>query len=1001
MRRKIASLFGLTVIMAMLLAMPGFADGPDVGPIPPEALEEILGAKGEPAVYIVQLRDNPVIAYEGDISVLAATKPERGDHINPNSAKVKKYVKFLDSKHADALAIVGGEKFYDYFYSFNGFAAVLTPSQAVKMAKLPDVVKLFKDEFKFPVTDNSSEFLGLTAEGGLWDMGYDGEDVIIGVIDTGIWPEHPSFSDQEDLVDRPGNSGKRILAYGPPPADWYGTCQPGELWSQDDCNNKLIGARYFKDGFTNNEIKISNDYLSARDAHGHGSHTASTAGGNAGVSASIMGGDLGTISGMAPRARIAMYKACWADAGCAVSDLTMAIDQAVADGVDVINYSIGSSSTTLTPDNFAFLFAANAGVFVATSAGNTGPGPSTIGSPSWIPWLTTVGASTQDRTFQGSVVLGETSEFFGASVTGGTDVLPLVDSNDAGSELCIPGELNPGVVTGKIVLCKRGDIARVEKSHAVDMAGGAGMILYNASDAQTQNTDNHWVPSVHINNTDGLTIKDYIASKDAGATAHAQIKGGEFTVIDAPWMAAFSSRGPNGGAMDIIKPDITAPGVNILAANSPTAFLGAPDQLFQSIGGTSMSSPHLAGIFALLKEANSDWSPAMAKSAIMTTAYQDVMKEDGVTPADPFDMGAGHLSPNPAVDPGLVYDAGLYEYLGFLCGNNPANIRQGFCDLLISWGIPTDPSNLNYPSIGIAELAGCQTVTRTVTDVGSAGTYTVAVDAPPGIDVTVNPSTLTLESGESATYEVTFETLPIVIMNDWTFGSLTWNDGSHNVRSPIAVRPTALAAPGEVLGTGTVGSLSFDIIFGYDGVYTAGAHGLVPADMQPGNVVDDPANDINTALDTGVGVTFHFVTIPADAEYARFSLFDDYTDGTDDLDLYIFGPDTADFPYVGGSGSGTSAEEVNIIAPAPGTYIAVVHGWQTDGPDSNYTLFGWAFGPDAGNMTITAPAAATLGATALVRVDWTGLYEGTKYLGAVSHNYSGESRLTLLSIDTD
>jgi len=386
MRRKIASLFGLTVIMAMLLAMPGFADGPDVCPIPPEALEEILGAKGEPAVYIVQLRDNPVIAYEGNISWLAATKPERGDHINPNSAKVKKYVKFLDSKHADALAIAGGEKFYDYFYSFNGFAAVLTPSQAVTMAKLPDVVKLFKDEFKFPVTDNSPEFLGLTAEDGLWDMGYDGEDVIIGVIDTGIWLEHPSFSDQIDLVDRPGSSGKRTLAYEDPPDHWCGTCQPGERWSQDDCNNKLIGARYFKDGFTNNEIKISNDYLSARDADGHGSHTASTVAGNAGVEASILGIDRGVVSGMAPRARIAMYKACWAGAGCAVSDLTMAIDQAVADGVDVINYSIGSSATTLGPDDIAFLYAADAGVFVATSAGNLGPGPSTLGSPSWNPF---------------------------------------------------------------------------------------------------------------------------------------------------------------------------------------------------------------------------------------------------------------------------------------------------------------------------------------------------------------------------------------------------------------------------------------------------------------------------------------------------------------------------------------------------------------------------------------------------------------------------------------
>ena len=999
MRKKIARLFGLTVIMAMLLPMPGFADGSAVVPIPLEALEKILSAKSESSVYIIQLSDKPVIAYEGYISGLAATKPKRGDHINPNSAKVKKYIKFLDSKHADALAIAGGKKFYDYFYSFNGFATVLTPSQAATMAKLPDVVKVFKDEFKFPVTDNSPEFLGLTTEGGLWEMGYDGEDIIIGVIDTGIWPEHPGFSDQEDLVDRPGNSGKKILAYGSPPADWYGTCQPGESWSQNDCNNKLIGARYCKDGFTNNDIKISNDYLSARDADGHGSHTAGTAGGNAGVSASIMGSDLGTISGMAPRARIATYKACWANAGCATSDLTMAIDLAVADGVDVINYSIGSSSTTLGPDNIAFLFAADAGIFVATSAGNLGPDASTLGSPSWVPWLTTVGASTQDRTFQGSVSLddGDTSEFFGSSVTGGTKALPLVDSENAGSELCIPGELDPGVVTGKIVLCKRGNIARVEKSHAVDMAGGAGMILYNAFDAQTQSTDNHWVPSVHINNTDGLVIKAYIASEDSGAIA--QINGGAFTTIDAPCMAAFSSRGPNGGALDIIKPDITAPGVNILAANSPSAFLGAPDQLFQSISGTSMSSPQVAGIFTLLKEAHPDWSPAMAKSAIMTTAYQEVVKEDGVTPADPFDIGAGHLNPNPAVDPGLVYDAGLFDYLGFLCGNNPANIDQATCNFLSSIDIPSDPSDLNYPSIGIAELAGRQIVTRTVTNVGSPGTYNVSVEAPPGIEVAISPNTLTLVEGDSATYNVTFTTLSGTIMDDWTFGSLTWNDGSHNVRSPIAVRPTAIATPGEVPpGTGTNGSLSFDITFGYNGEYTANAHGLVPSDRRSGNVVDDPANDINTALGTEVGITWHEVSVPAGANYARFSLFDDYTDGEDDLDLYVWHPDGS---FAGGSGSGTSVEEVNVLFPMEGTYFVAVHGWQTDGLDSNYTLFAWVFGTDNGNMTITAPTAAILGTTTSVTVDWTGLDEGAKYLGAISHNYLGESRLTLISVDTD
>jgi hypothetical protein len=631
-----------------------------------------------------------------------------------------------------------------------------------------------------------------------------------------------------------------------------------------------------------------------------------------------------------------------------------------------------------------------------------------VGGPASVPWITAVGASTQDRTFQGSVELGSDAEFFGASITGGTDVLPLVDSEDAGSELCIPGELDPAVVSGNIVLCLRGAIARVDKSLAVDMAGGAGMVLYNASDAQSQVTDNHWVPSVHINNTDGLAIKAYIDG--AGASATARIHGGEKVTIDAPHMAAFSSRGPNGIAPDIIKPDITAPGVNILAGGGPNPYLGPPGQLFQAISGTSMSSPHIAGVYALLKQAHPDWTPAMAKSAIMTTGSQDVKKEDGTTDADPFDMGGGHVTPNGAVDPGLVYDAGFLDYLAFLCGAT-GGVTQATCDFLASQGFSFDASNLNLASIGIAELAGFQTVQRNVTSVtpGTA-TYNVSVDAPAGVDVVVSPASITLDEGQSATYSVTFTTLPGATIDEWVFGSLTWSHGPHSVRSPIAVKPVGIAAPDEVSGEGTDGSLSYDVTFGYSGDFAAAPHGLIPAETQPDTVVDDPANDINTALSTGVGVTFHTVNVPAGTEYARFSLFDDYTDGQDDLDLYIFGPGSAGFPFIAGSGTSTSAEEVNLVAPAPGLYLAVVHGWETDGPDANYTLFDWTLdAADAGNMTVTAPSIATLGDTATVDVAWSGLAADTKYLGSVTYHDvlspagydDGLIDFTIVRIDTD
>jgi hypothetical protein len=246
---------------------------------------------------------------------------------------------------------------------------------------------------------------------------------------------------------------------------------------------------------------------------------------------------------------------------------------------------------------------------------------------------------------------------------------------------------------------------------------------------------------------------------------------------------------------------------------------------------------------------------------------------------------------------------------------------------------------------------------------------------------------------------VTFTATGAAALDQWAFGSLTWSDGPHSVRSPIAVKPVALAAPDEVMGTGTDSSLSFDLTFGYSGTYTAGKHGLAPADMQADNVVDDPANDINVALSTGVGITFHNFNVPAGSAYARFSLFDDYTDGNDDLDLYVFGPT---FEFVGGSGSATSAEEVNVVLPDAGIYTIVVHGWQTDGPDANYTLFSWAIGPDLSNMTVSAPTSATVGTTEQVTVGWSGLTAGTKYLGAVSHSDgSNPLGLTVIRVDTD
>ncbi len=1000
LRRVRTAMLAMIVALATVLAVPATGQTDQELTVPDDVIAGIEANK-TPAVYIVMLEDDPVVAYEGGIAGLPATKPGNGQKINPNSANVKRYQRYLTGKHDDALAAVGvdsSSKVYDYTITFNGFSAVMTGLDAIALSKQEGVVAVWENEMRQLTTDRSPEYLDMDA---IWSSlggpANAGENVIIGVVDTGIDPENPSFTDQADGIVPTGHGkGNRARGdvYGSAPDHWNGICQTGERWSRNDCNNKLIGARWFADGHTNLDVKSSGDFLSARDANGHGSHTAGTAGGNQ-VQTVLPNGDTVEISGMAPRARIAAYKACW-QSGCALADLVSAIDAAVADGVDVINYSIGSNAPSFTgPDDIAFLFAADAGVFVATSNGNAGPGANTTGSPSSAPWLISVGAVDHGRNFLGEVTLGDDSVFSGASLNDTEVSGTLVDAADAGDNLCNIGALDAGVVAGNIVLCERGVIARVDKSAAVAEAGGIGMIMFNPT-PDSLNADNHVVPSIHVDHVAGPAIKAYIAAEGEEATATIH-KGGVLGIVNESVMAGFSSRGL-GASEDIVKPDIIAPGVNVLAAvPGGTGF----------ISGTSMASPHIAGIGALVIQQNGDWSPAAVKSALMTTSDPEgILKENQVDPATPFDQGSGLVQPLAALDPGLVYDAGFLDYVAFLCGNSNI-VAQAFCDDLAGAGFSFDGSDLNQPSIAIGSLAGSQTVPRSVTNVGPAGTYDVSVVAPAGVDVEVNPSTLTLASGETATYEVTFTATGSAVFGTFVFGSLTWSDGTRDVSSALAIRPVQAAAPAEVFGEGTAGNLAFEIGFGYSGDYTAAAHGLEAANQMPDNVVDDPANDINTALATGVGVTFHQVTIDPGTAHTRFALFDDYTDGDDDLDLYIFGPCTAGCPFVGGSGSPTSAEQVDMSVPVAGIYIAVVHGWETDGPDANYTLFSWNVDadPSADDESLvieSAPASATTGAVETIELSWSGLEADDKYLGAISHSDSGGVfRLTLVSVATD
>jgi hypothetical protein len=535
------------------------------------------------------------------------------------------------------------------------------------------------------------------------------------------------------------------------------------------------------------------------------------------------------------------------------------------------------------------------------------------------------------------------------------------------------------------------------------------MIMYERTDRGNLFSDSHFVPSVHVDNTPGLAIKAYIASAKSPT---AQIIAKQVSQWPyAPSMTDFSSRGPDSAAEDIIKPDVTAPGIQILAANSPTPDPGFPaGELFQAIAGTSMSSPHVAGLFALIKQAHPNWSAAEAKSALMTTARQDVLNNDRKSQAGPFDMGAGHVNPGRPGDtgssfqPGLAYDAGFNDYLGFLCdadrsvfGNPDAT-----CGSLENAGVPVKATDLNLPSIGISQLAGTQTVTRTVTSVATnAGVlrYDAQVSAPAGYTATVSPSSLSLNRGQSATFKVTITNVSAPV-GEWRFGSLTWKErGAHYlVRSPIAVKASKFNAPEEVQGSGVSGSLSFPVQFGYTGAYHAAAHGLVPATLTNDNVLQDPDQTFVPSDVTAGGANAHTFTL-SNVGVFRVAIPPEATEENADLDVYVYGPSGT---LVASSTLGGTDEEVTLQDPADGTWTVYVHGWQAPGGDSDYTLYSWQISNvPGGNLTVdSAPTSATLGAVGTIQLSWTGATAGQWHLGAVSHN-EGSNLLgrTLIEVD--
>lgn len=413
-----------------------------------------------------------------------------------------------------------------------------------------------------------------------------------------------------------------------------------------------------------------------------------------------------------------------------------------------------------------------------------------------------------------------------------------------------------------------------------------------------------------------------------------------------------------------------------------------------------MSSPHIAGVGALLTQAHPDWSPAVIRSAIMTTADQGVVDNDRVSPADPFDFGAGHVNPGgewikgSASQPGLAYDAGLFEYAAYTCGADFGVFSPGSCDFLEAIGVPSDASDLNLPSIGIAELPGSQTVQRTVTSVANENgwrTYNASVEAPPGYSVTVEPSSIRLKKGQSATYDVTItnESAPV---GEWRFGSLTWNDknGHYSVYSPIAVKAALFSAPAAVAGSGESGTASFDVSFGYTGSYAAAPHGLAADAPTSGDISQDPDQTYPSGDDGAGGVDMISYPI-AGAVFVRWELL---IPGDDDIDLYL---EDSGGNIIAASTNGGTDELIELILPADDTYTMVVHGWSVPNAPLSYTLNYWEVPlASGGSLSVDgAPASAVIGATETVDISWSGLASG-QHLGAVSH--TGDAGLTGMTL---
>ncbi|XP_045799086.1 subtilisin-like protease SBT1.9 [Trifolium pratense] len=691
--------------------------------------------------------------------------------------------------------LISSKLIYTYTHVINGFSVNLSPKEHQALTNSPGYISSVKDLQMKLDTTYSPQFLGLNPKVGAWPDSEFGKGIVIGLVDTGIWPESKSFRD---------NKMSNI------PSKWKGHCEDSIHFNSSLCNKKLIGAKFFNRGLLAQDPNATLGLNSTRDTVGHGTHTSSTAAGSRVDNASFFGYAAGTASGVAPNSHVAMYKVVWKDE-LVSSDVIAAIDAAISDDVDILSLSFGSTEfVPLYEDPLAIAtFAAmKKGVFVSCAAGNGGPDLETLHNG--MPWVITSAAGTMDRDFQGILTLGNGNKVMGFSVYVGTfssHNVPIVFMG-----LCDNvNELKK--VKRMIVVCedKNGTSLSYQPGNLGEVNVYGAVLISNTADTYYSSDDytigfQNSLAAIFVDPIHGEIIKAYIKSyynSNHSSIASMSFRKTGFGLKTAPSVDSYSSRGPSYSCPFVLKPDITAPGTSILAAwpsNVTVAQKYFRD--FNLDSGTSMACPHVAGVAALVKGTHRNWSPAAIRSAIMTTSdildnNQEHIKDIGTgSRATPFALGAGHVNPKRALNPGLVYDVGVQDYVNLLCALNITQKNITAITRSSSNDCSKPSLDLNYPSF-IAFFNGensssktIQEFYRTVTNVGEGqATYVASITPIEGFRATVIPNNLVFnEKNEKLSYKLRIEVAATTKLKELDFGYLTWMDTKqHVVRSPIVV----------------------------------------------------------------------------------------------------------------------------------------------------------------------------------------------------------------------